>query len=75
MATQQNSAQQLTLEIQKIQQDLLEKQKTLLAIQQSEIDKLVSKFTDDIEKGGFNKIEVKKAVIAKLTRKHKARKG
>ena len=78
MATQQpqaqNKAQNLALEIQKLQQDLLEKQKKLNSIQQSEIENLVSKFISEVEKNGFSKVEVKKAVIEKLTRKHKPRK-
>ena len=74
MATaQQNPAQQLALEIQKIQQDLLEKQKKLTQIQQSEIEKIVSEFTSKVEQAGFDKVLVKKMVIEKLTRKHKKR--
>ena len=74
MATaQQNPAQQLALEIQKIQQDLLEKQKKLTQIQQTEIEKIVSEFTSKVESAGFDKVLVKKMVIEKLTRKHKKR--
>lgn len=67
------NAQTLAQEIEKIQQDLLEKQKRLQAIQQSEIDKLVSKFISDIEKSGFDRVIVKKMVVDKLTRKNKKR--
>ncbi|HHK8319549.1 hypothetical protein [Serratia nevei] len=74
MATaQQNQAQSLAQEIAKIQADLLEKQKTLQNIQQSEIDKLVSKFLEDVEKSGFDRVLVKKIVVEKFTRKHKKR--
>jgi hypothetical protein len=73
MATQQNPAQQLALEIQKIQQDLLEKQKKLNQIQQTEIEKIVSDFANKVEEASFDKVLVKKMVIEKLTRKHKKR--
>lgn len=68
-----NQAQTLAQEIAKIQQDLVEKQKKLLTIQQSEIDKIVLKFVSDIEKAGFDKVLVKKMIIDKLTRKNKKR--
>lgn len=68
-----NQAQTLAQEIAKIQQDLVEKQKKLLTIQQSEIDKIVLKFIQDIEKAGFDKVVVKKMVVDKLTRKNKKR--
>ena len=74
MATQQPQAQGLALEIQKLQAELLEKQKKLTQIQQSEIEKTVSEFLVKIESAGFDKVLVKKMVIEKLTRKHKARK-
>ncbi|WP_325097224.1 hypothetical protein [Burkholderia contaminans] len=74
MATNpQNQAQSLAQEIAKMQADLLEKQKTLQGIQQSEIDKLVNKFVEDVEKSGFDKVLVKKIVVDKFTRKHKKR--
>lgn len=83
MATTQNppaapaatatQASTLAQEIEKIQQELLEKQKRLQAIQQSEIDKLVNKFVSDIEKSGFDRVVVKKMVVDKLTRKNKKR--
>lgn len=74
MATQQatvNTAQALATEIAKIQSDLIEKQKQLNLIQQKEIDSVVMKFIGEIEKGGFDKVLVKKMIIEKLTRKHK----
>lgn len=72
-ATTANQASTLAQEIEKIQQDLLEKQKRLQAIQQSEIDKLVNKFVSDIEKAGFDRVVVKKMIVDKLTRKNKKR--
>lgn len=66
-------ASTLAQEIEKIQQDLAEKQKRLQAMQQSEIDKLVNKFVSDIEKSGFDRVVVKKLIIDKLTRKNKKR--
>jgi len=51
----------------------MEKQKKLTQIQQTEIEKIVSEFTDKIETAGFDKVLVKKMVIEKLTRKHKKR--
>lgn len=69
-----NPAQQLALEIQKIQSDLMEKQKKLSQIQQTEIEKLVSALLIEIEKSGFDKVQVKKLLMEKLTRKHKSRK-
>lgn len=72
-ATTANQASTLAQEIEKIQQELLEKQKRLQAIQQSEIDKLVNKFVSDIEKSGFDRVVVKKMVVDKLTRKNKKR--
>lgn len=73
MATQPavNTLQQEILQMQK---QLQEKQNKLQEIQQTEINKLVSKFLDDVEKAGFNKVEVKKMVIEKFTRKNKPRK-
>lgn len=69
-----NTAQQLALEIEKIQNELTEKQKKLAQIQQSEIEKLVTSFMAEIEKSAFDKVTVKKMIIEKLTRKHKPRK-
>jgi hypothetical protein len=73
MATQP-AANTLQQEILQMQKQLQEKQNKLQEIQQTEINKLVSKFLDDVEKSGFNKVEVKKMVIEKLTRKNKPRK-
>ena len=64
MATAQNT-NQLQQEIQQIQKQLEEKQAKLQLIQQTEINKLISKFVDDVEANGFNKVEVKKMVIEK----------
>ena len=72
MATQQNT-NQLQQEIQQIQKQLEEKQAKLQQIQQTEINKLISKFVEDVESNGFNKVEVKKLIIEKLTRKNKKR--
>lgn len=66
-----NQAQTLSIEIAKLQNDLAEKQKQLMQMQKSEIEKLILKFVEDVEKAGFNKVEVKKFVIEKLTRKNK----
>ena len=73
MATQPavNTLQQEILQMQK---QLQEKQNKLQEIQQTEINKLVSNIIDDVEKAGFNKVEVKKMVIEKFTRKNKPRK-
>lgn len=73
MATQP-AANTLQQEILQMQKQLQEKQNKLQEIQQTEINKLVSKFLDDVEKAGFNKVEVKKMVIEKFTRKNKPRK-
>lgn len=70
-ATTANQASTLAQEIEKIQQDLLEKQKRLQAIQQSEIDKLVNKFVSDIEKAGFDRVVVKKWLLINLLVKTK----
>ena len=73
MATQP-AANTLQQEILQMQKQLQEKQNKLQEIQQTEINKLVSKFLDDVEKAGFNKVEVKEMVIEKFTRKNKPRK-
>lgn len=69
-----NQAQTLAQEIAKIQADLLEKQKKLNEIQLNEVESLVTKFVGEVEKSGFDKVLVKKAIIEKLTRKQKRRK-
>lgn len=42
-----------------------------MQIQQKEISTIVEDFLNKVESGGFNKVEVKKLVVEKLTRKHK----
>lgn len=61
----------LAQEIQKLDQELIEKKKKLALIQQSEIEKVINDFVSMIEKSGFDKVQVKKIVIEKLTRKNK----
>jgi hypothetical protein len=75
MATTPAPKEALTLaqEIQRLDNELLEKRKKLQALQQSEIEKLVLGFTSEVEKSGFDKVIVKKMVIEKLTRKNKKR--
>ena len=63
----------LAQEIQKLDLELAEKKKKLLLIQQSEIEKVISDFVNLIEKSGFDKVQVKKLVIEKMTRKNKKR--
>lgn len=63
----------LAQEIQRLDNELIEKRKKLQALQQSEIEKLVVGFTSEVEKSGFDKVIVKKMVIEKLTRKNKKR--
>ncbi len=71
MATAQNT---LADEIKKLEQQLAEKTALLNKQQVEKIDLLVTNFLNEVEKNGFNKVEVKKVVVQKLTRKHKARK-
>jgi len=71
MATAQNT---LADEIKKLEQQLAEKTALLNKQQVEKIDLLVTNFLNEVEKNGFNKVEVKKAVVQKLTRKHKTRK-
>ena len=61
-------------EIKKLEQQLAEKTALLNKQQVEKIDLLVTNFLNEVEKNGFNKVEVKKAVVQKLTRKHKPRK-
>lgn len=70
MATQQvtNNLQE---EIKNLEKQLLEKTALLNKQQEEKINLLVNNFLTEIEKSGFNKVEVKKIVLAKLTRKHK----
>lgn len=72
--SQQSQAQNLASEIAKMQADLLEKQKKLNEIQLNEVESLVTKFVAEVEKNGFDRVLVKKAVMEKLTRKQKRRK-
>ena len=75
MATQQ-TAQTTSLqdEIKRLEQQLAEKTALLNKQQEEKINSLINAFIADVEKNGFSKVEVKKLVIEKLTRKHKARK-
>ncbi|MBX0312190.1 MAG: hypothetical protein JHC31_10515 [Sulfurihydrogenibium sp.] len=61
-------------EIKTLEQQLAEKTALLKKQQQEKINQFISNFISEIEKHGFNKVEVKKAVVEKLTRKHKTRK-
>jgi DNA-binding transcriptional regulator YhcF (GntR family) len=61
-------------EIKKLEQQLAEKTALLNKQQQEKINQVISNFINEVEKNGFNKVEVKKAVMEKLTRKHKTRK-
>ncbi|MGN9493184.1 hypothetical protein ACTMP8_23765 [Escherichia coli] len=74
MATAQAQSNNLADEIKKLEQQLAEKTALLNKQQVEKIDLLVTNFLNEVEKNGFNKVEVKKAVVQKLTRKHKARK-
>ena len=76
MATAQTTKAETTLqdEIKKLELQLAEKTDLLNKQQQEKINQVISNFINEVEKNGFNKVEVKKAVIEKLTRKHKARK-
>ena len=71
MVTQQVSLQD---EIKKLEQQLTEKTGLLNKQQVEKINILVNSFIEEVEKNQFSKVEVKKAVIAKLTRKSKLRK-
>ena len=74
MATAQAHSNNLADEIKKLEQQLAEKTALLNKQQVEKIDLLVTNFLNEVEKNGFNKVEVKKAVVQKLTRKHKTRK-
>jgi GTPase involved in cell partitioning and DNA repair len=74
MATAQAQSNNLADEIKKLEQQLAEKTALLNKQQFEKIDLLVTNFLNEVEKNGFNKVEVKKAVVQKLTRKHKTRK-
>lgn len=74
MATAQAQSNNLADEIKKLELQLAEKTALLNKQQVEKIDLLVTNFLNEVEKNGFNKVEVKKAVVQKLTRKHKTRK-
>ena len=74
MATAQAQSNNLADEIKKLEQQLAEKTALLNKQQVEKIDLLITNFVNEVEKNGFNKVEVKKAVVQKLTRKHKPRK-
>ncbi len=74
MATSQTQSNNLAEEIKKLEQQLAEKTAMLNKQQFEKIDLLITNFVNEVEKNGFNKVEVKKAVLQKLTRKHKPRK-
>ncbi len=74
MATSQTQSNNLAEEIKKLEQQLAEKTALLNKQQFEKIDLLITNFVNEVEKNGFNKVEVKKAVVQKLTRKHKPRK-
>ena len=73
MATQTQTTS-LQDEIKKLEQQLAEKTALLNKQQEEKINSLINGFIAEVEKNGFSKVEVKKLVIEKLTRKHKARK-
>jgi DNA-binding transcriptional regulator YhcF (GntR family) len=74
MATAQPQTNALQEEIKKLELQLAEKTALLNKQQEEKINTLINSFIAEIEKQGFNKIEVKKIVLEKLTRKHKTRK-
>lgn len=76
MATAQPTKAETTLqdEIKKLEQQLAEKTALLNKQQSEQISTLIQSFLAEIEKNGFDRVAVKKAVLEKLTRKHKTRK-
>lgn len=56
-------------EVQRLQTELLARQKELNLIQHSELSKIIDDFVEKVT--DFDRVEVKKAVLEKLTRKHK----
>jgi DNA-binding transcriptional regulator YhcF (GntR family) len=74
MSTAQPQTNALQEEIKKLELQLAEKTALLNKQQEEKINTLINSFISEIEKQGFNKIEVKKMVLEKLTRKHKTRK-
>jgi DNA-binding transcriptional regulator YhcF (GntR family) len=78
MATAQQDKQPATNslqeEIKKLELQLAEKTALLNKQQEEKINTVINNFISEIEKQGFSKVEVKKIIMEKLTRKHKARK-
>lgn len=72
--TQPQATNALADEIRKLEQQLAEKTALLNKQQVQKIDLLVTSFLNEVEKNGFSKVEVKKLVVQKLTRKQKPRK-
>lgn len=72
--TQPQATSALADEIKKLEQQLAEKTALLNKQQVQKIDLLVTSFLNEVEKNGFNKVEVKKLVVQRLTRKQKPRK-
>lgn len=72
--TQPQATSTLADEIKKLEQQLAEKTALLNKQQVQKIDLLVTSFLNEVEKNGFNKVEVKKLVVQRLTRKQKPRK-
>lgn len=72
--TQPQATSSLADEIKKLEQQLAEKTALLNKQQVQKIDLLVTSFLNEVEKNGFNKVEVKKLVVQRLTRKQKPRK-
>ena len=60
MATAQAQSNNLADEIKKLEQQLAEKTALLNKQQVEKIDLLITNFVNEVEKNGFNKVEVKK---------------
>ena len=67
----QSQSEQLLSDISKIQQELLDKQATLNALQEVEIERLISAFMHEVEKNQFNKTRIKQIIVEKLKREKK----
>ena len=65
MATSQSQSNSLAEEIKKLEQQLAEKTALLDKQQFEKIDLLITNFVNEVDKNGFNKVEVKKAVVQK----------
>ena len=63
MATSQSQSNSLAEEIKKLEQQLAEKTALLNKQQFEKIDLLITNFVNEVEKNGFNKVEVKNAVV------------